>query len=277
MTLLATTYEGDSPQLLAGISGVVDAIEIAPDTIATTEGGRPRLRPEVLDEYESLAGRMRFVAHGVGLSIGSYDNWNEDYIGLLDQLVERVELDWHSEHLACTTVNGENLGTMLALPRTSEALDLVCERVDRLQTRYRKEFLLEHVIRLLPEPAADFSDAAFLNELVRRSGCGLIIDAYNLECDRFNYGFDVNAFLGELNLDSVREIHVAGGTTQAGYQLDIHSRTTADSTLELARAILSRTSNVKMVTYEFLREAIPSLGIEGIVRELKRIRGVLLS
>jgi uncharacterized protein (UPF0276 family) len=173
-------------------------------------------------------------------------------------------------------VDGENLGTMLALPRTGEALELLCERIDRIQTRYRTEFLVEHVIRLLPEPEAEFTDAAFLNELVRRSGCGLIIDAYNLECDRHNYAFDVTAFLNELRLDAVREIHVAGGTTQAGFQLDIHSRPTADSTLELARDILARSVNVGMVTYEFLREAIPSLGVDAIVAELKRIRGALL-
>ena len=159
MVLVATTYEGDSPQLVAGISGVVDAIEIAPDTIATTSGGRHRLRREVLAEHEAMANRMRFVAHGVGLSIGSCDNWNDDYIGLLDDLVEHVYLDWHSEHRACTTVDGESPGTMLALPITAEALYLLCERVDRIQTRYQKEFLFEHVIRLLPQPEAEFSDA----------------------------------------------------------------------------------------------------------------------
>jgi uncharacterized protein (UPF0276 family) len=277
MVLLATTYEGDSPRLLAGIAEVVDAIEISPDTIAATSNGRSTLREDVMAEYESVASRMRFVAHGVGLSIGSYDNWNEDYLGLIDQLVQRLELDWHSEHLACATVDGENLGTMLALPRTTEALNLLCERIDRIQRRYKKEFLLEHVIRLLPEPQADYSDAAFLNELVKRSGCGLIIDAYNLECDRFNYCFDVDHFLNELNVHAIREIHLAGGATQAGFQLDIHSRITADSTLELARDILARTSSVRMVTYEFLREAIPSLGEPAIIAELKRIRGALLS
>src|SRR4051794_41838936 len=93
MTLLATTYEGDSPQLLAEISNIVDAIEIAPDTIATTEGGRHQLRPEVLAEYEGLAGRMRFVAHGVGLSIGSYDKWDENYIGLLSPTLWGAVID----------------------------------------------------------------------------------------------------------------------------------------------------------------------------------------
>jgi uncharacterized protein (UPF0276 family) len=278
MVLLATTYEGDSPELLAAISGVVDAIEITPDTIAALppDGGRARLRSDVLAEYQSLSSGVRFVAHGVGLSIGSHDAWNDSYLDLLDELVDRLPIDWHSEHLACTTVDGENLGTMLALPRTSEALDLVCERIDRIQNRYQKEFLIEHVIRLLPEPDAEFSDAAFLNELVQRSGCGLILDAYNLECDRFNYGFEVAGFLDELNTRAVREIHVAGGATHAGFQLDIHSRVTADSTLELAREILRRSPFAEMVTYEFLREAIPSLGVPAIAGELKRIREALL-
>src|ERR1019366_1709651 len=113
---LATTYEGDSPALLERIARLVDFLEISPDTIATVDRGRPRLRPPVLEEYESVASSVKFVAHGVGLSIGSHDRWNDDYLHLLDELFERFPLEWHSEHLACTTVDGENLGTMLAIP-----------------------------------------------------------------------------------------------------------------------------------------------------------------
>ncbi len=69
------------------------------------------------------------LLHGVGLSIGSYDRWNDDYIRLLDQLFDSIpSIKWHSEHLAYTQVNGENLGTMLTLPRTNEAIELISRR-----------------------------------------------------------------------------------------------------------------------------------------------------
>jgi uncharacterized protein len=276
--LLGTTYEGGSPHLLRGMQGLVDVIEITPDTIAEVDGhGTVRLQPAILEEFRALGGSMQFVAHGVGLSIGSCGNWNERYLRLLDELLGNVPLLWHSEHLACTTVDGEDLGTMLAMPRTGEALDLLSERVEKLQSLYRMEFLLENVIRLLPEPEADYSDAGFLNELVKRTGCGLIVDVYNLECDRANHGFDVDRFLDELNMAAVREIHLAGGATHNGFQLDIHSRLTEDSTVELARRVMERASRLRLVTYEFLREAIPQLGEEAIWGELRRLRTELLS
>ncbi len=204
---LATTYEGDDIALLERIVPLVDVIEISPDAIARTDGKRARLRPEVLDEYACVASNVRFIAHGIGLSIGSFDHWDEGYLGLLDELFAHVPLDWHSEHLATTVVAGESVGTMFPVPRSEEALDLICERVRLIQERYRVPFLLEHVIHLLPDAPAEFTPAAFLNAITSRTGCGLILDAYNLQCDAANQRLDIGGFLDELDLNCVREIH----------------------------------------------------------------------
>jgi uncharacterized protein (UPF0276 family) len=269
---LATTYEGDDPELLEQIAPLVDMIEISPDAIAGSDGKRARLRPEVMDEYASVSSQVRFVAHGVGLSIGSFDHWNENYLRLLDELFARFDLAWHSEHLAYTEVARENVGTMLALPRTQEALDLICERVWKIQARYKVPFLLEHVIQLLPDAPAEFTPAGFLNAITSNTGCGLILDVYNLECDAHNQGLDIPGFLEELDLAAVREMHLAGGVQQNGFQLDIHSRVVGDSTLKLAREVAARAPGLRAVTYEFLKEAIPSLGRDTICAELTRVR-----
>jgi uncharacterized protein (UPF0276 family) len=140
---------------------------------------------------------------------------------------------------------------MLPLPRAEEALDLVCERVRLIQERHRVPFLLEHVIQLLPREIEPFTAAGFLNAITSRTGCGLIIDAYNLECDAWNQGLDLAAFVDELDASSVHELHVAGGVQQNGFQLDIHSRPVGPTTLALARGIVSRASNLQVVTYDF--------------------------
>jgi uncharacterized protein len=247
-------------------------IEISPDAIATSSANRAHLRPEIVDEYKNVARQVRFVAHGIGLSIGSFDHWEESYLRLLDELFDHFELQWHSEHLACTVVAGENVGTMFALPRTEEALDLVCQRVRLIQERYRVPFLLEHVINLLPDAPSDFTPAGFLNAITSRTGCGLVLDAYNLQCDAFNQGLDVKAFLDELDLRPVRELHLAEGVRHKGFQLDIHSGSTSDATLALGLEIIRRAPELRAVTFEFLKEAIPLLGHEGICNELNRIR-----
>lgn len=274
---LATTYEGAGPKLLERIAPLVDYLEIPPDSLARSERGHASLRPELLDEIEAVTPHVGLVVHGVGLSIGSYDSWNEPYLHLLDTFFSRFTPRWHSEHLGYTTVCGENLNTMLALPRSEAMLDLVSERILRLQDRYKAPFLIEHIIHLLPDAPADYSPAQFLNALTARTGCGLILDAYNLECDQHNFGFDVSGFLDELNLDSVREMHLAGGFQHEGFQLDIHSQPTAESTLVLALDILARCPNLDVVTYELLKEAIPNMGYDRICAELVRIRKAIAS
>ena len=84
-----------------------------------------------------MAAQASIIVHGVGLSIGSFSEWNEDYFRLLDQILEVVPIAWHSEHLGFVNVKGQFVGTMLSLPRTQEALDLVAERVRRLMERYQ--------------------------------------------------------------------------------------------------------------------------------------------
>ena len=269
---LAATYEGDDVVLLERILPLIDVIEISPDAIARSDAKHASLRREVLDEFAAVRKRVEFIVHGVGLSIGSFDHWQEDYLRLLDELFLHCELKWHSEHLACTVVAGENVGTMFALPRTEEALDLVCERVRRIQERYRVPFLLEHVTHLLPDAPAEFTPAGFLNAITSRTGCGLILDAYNLECDALNQGLDVQSFLQELDLAPVRELHLAGGVEHNGFCLDIHSRRSRDTTLALGLEIIRKAPGLRVVTFEFLKEAVTLMGHDGICAELRRVR-----
>jgi len=273
---LATTYEGEEPLLLEQMLPLVDYLEISPDSVSTMTSSGCRLNPNVMAELKNAAGTVRFLVHGVGLSIASADGYSETYVRLLDGIFQELPVAWHSEHLAYTTVDGENLGTMLPPPRTKESLDLLCRRIEFFKGRYPVPFLLENIVRFLPEHPAEYSEAEFLNVLSRNTGCGFVLDVYNLECDQKNLGFDIAAFLRELDLSRVTEMHVAGGVHDLGFQLDVHSRLTADSTRALAREILQRAPKVRALTFEFLKEAVANLGYPAICGELLRLREALL-
>lgn len=272
---IGVTYEGGNPALLERLVQVADYLEVTPDSIAFGAGDGLRIRREILDEWRAAAGKVEIVAHGVGLSIGTASGWNEAYLRLLDELADAVPLRWHSEHLGYTTVDGEPLGTMLSLPRTEEALDLVCERVIRLQERYAAPFLLENIARMLPDPDGDYDEAGFLNELCKRTGCGLVLDVYNLECDAHNHGLDIDGFLDALEFGAVHELHVAGGTELGGMKLDVHSREARPSTAALAARAAAAAPALWGATYEVLPEAVPVLGHDAIVAEVTRLRGAL--
>lgn len=270
---LGTTYEGHDPALLERVLPFVEYIETTPDSIAQISGDGVALHSASIGELQRIGHRAKIILHGIGLSIGSHEGYSQRYIRLLDDLLEQVEVAWHSEHLGYTTVNGENTGTMLALPKTEQVLDMVCERIRAIQERYLLPFLVENIIHMLPDYPGDYSDAGFLNALTARAGCGLILDIYNLECDQHNHGFDIAAFLDELDLSTIRELHVACGTEYREFLLDAHSRTTRDSTIKLAQQVIARANGaVEVVTYELLREAVPALGHDAIVAELGRLR-----
>lgn len=269
---LCTTYDAYDPAFLEKVLPYVQYIEVSPDTIARALDDRITLNASIINSLKDVLPFVKVIAHGVGLSIGTYAGCSKAYLSLLDELFDTIPLAWHSEHLGYVRVNGENLNTMLALPRTREMLDLVCERVHFLQDRYGVPFLLENIVHLLPDVAADYSDGQFLNELTRRTGCGLILDVYNLECDAHNHHFNIPAFLQELDLSPVKEIHIAGGTEYKGFKLDIHTNLVSDSTVDLTLQILQHPCcQVETINYELLPQAVDLLGHEAICNELKRL------
>lgn len=276
-TGLAWTYDGGRPGLLERALPYVDYIEVMPDAVSRIVGGRAILDPARMAELEAIQPPVRIIIHGIGLSIGSHDGWSERYVGLLDELVPRLQPAWHSEHLGYTSVDGEHLGTMLTLPRTREALDLVATRVEAISKRFALPFLLENVVRILPDHPAEYTEAAFLNEIASRTDCGFLLDVYNLECDIHNNAFDLDEFLGELDLGRVKEIHMAGGVENRGYQLDVHSRRIADSTIALAERVLGAANGVWAVTFELLEEAVPALGDDAVIDELTTLRQRLVA
>jgi uncharacterized protein len=275
---LGATIDGNDAALIECVVPLVDVVEITPDRWASfSRNQAPRLEASALGVLAAIAAQRTLILHGVGLSIASHDGWNEAYIGVLDQMFEHpVSIAWHSEHLSFARVDGEPLGTMVEPPWTDEALDLVAARINTLQDRYGVPFLVEHVARAFPEGEEnEMNTADFLNRLFRKTGCGMLLDVYNLECDHYNFSAQPSKLLDALDLDAVREIHVAGGVIHNGYKVDIHSRTLAPSTVALLDQVLGATPRVEAVVFEVLGEAIPSMGLNTLASELTRLRGVL--
>ena len=275
---IGTTYEGKNFKYLQEILPYVNHIEVSPDSIAVKRNGRIQINPEALGQLKWVLAEtdIDILLHGVGMSIGSYDGYSADYMYLLDELFsELTRIRWHSEHLAYTKVKGENLGTMLALPRTEEVINMICWRIETIQKKYKVPFLLENVISMLPPASCDYSEAGFLNKITSLTGCGLVLDVYNLECDQFNFNLDVDEFLETLNLKTVYEMHLAGGNTDAqfNFKMDIHSQLVESPTLELAKKVLSAPgSEVKAITFEILEEFIDNHGSAAIINQLKRLQ-----
>jgi uncharacterized protein (UPF0276 family) len=161
--------------------------------------------------------------HGVGLSIGSADSLAQVHLNKLKRLVDRIEPALVSEHLSWGAVSGRHFNDLLPLPHTRDALDLMTQRIDRVQSTLKRSILIENVSAYVEYRDAEMSETAFMAELARRCGCGLLLDINNLYVNSVNFGFDPIARLGELEPHSIGEIHLAGHTDCGDHLIDTHS------------------------------------------------------
>jgi len=118
----------------------------------------------------------------------------------------------------------------------------------------------------------DLTEAAFLNQLCERSGCYLLLDLHNLYTNSRNHKQDSYAFLAELDLDNVVEIHVAGGLENDGFYQDAHSGTSPAAVWELLEWALPRCPNLGGVVFELLGSWYDDVGEERLVAQLSRMK-----
>lgn len=148
--------------------------------------------------------------HGVGLSIGGAEPLDEAHLDRLADLIARCEPAAFSEHLAWSSHGGVFYNDLLPLPYDRQTLARVCTHIDRVQERLGRRMLLENPATYLEFEASTMSETAFLREVLQRTGCGLLLDVNNVYVSCTNQGRDARAYLQDIALDEVGEIHIAG-------------------------------------------------------------------
>lgn len=184
--------------------------------------------------------------HGVGLSIGGASAPDADHLDRLARLIERYQPARFSEHLAWSTHDGRFFGDLLPLVYDAGSLDRVCEHIDRVQSRLGLRMLLENPSSYLAFPASDIDEADFLTAIVRRTGCGLLLDVNNVFVSCHNLGRDPHAYIDALPLHAVGEIHLAGHARDDATALliDDHGAPVADAVWQLYAEVLMRTGTL---------------------------------
>ena len=163
-----------------------------------------------LQAVERLRADYAFSLHAVGLSLGSVDGLDEAHLARVAALVKRLEPTLVSDHLAWSVTGGRYFNDLLPLPYTEEALDTVVRNVGRLQEALGRQVAIENPSCYLGFAQSTLSEPEFLSELVRRSGCGLLLDANNIVVTAHNLRLDPRDWLDGLPGEAITEYHLAG-------------------------------------------------------------------
>lgn len=154
--------------------------------------------------------RYPLSIHGVGLSIGAQQPLDREHLERLASLLERYQPQAFSEHLAWSSHGDVFLNDLLPLAYDTATLARVCAHIDQVQSRLQRQLLLENPATYVEFADSTMDEAAFIGEVVRRTGCGLLLDVNNAYVSSINHHWDVQAYLRALPLHAVGEIHLAG-------------------------------------------------------------------
>jgi uncharacterized protein (UPF0276 family) len=180
----------------------------------------------VLDE---VSRRMPVVLHGVGLNLLGPEPLDDAYLDALCRLADRVDAPYVTDHLCWTGTRARSHHDLLPVPFRSEFVELASERAAAVQRRLGRPFGLENLSSYVRFRQSTMSEWEFVAQVVRESGCGLMLDVNNVYVSSLNHGFDPCAYLDGLDLSRVLQVHVAGHDATAGaIVVDTHDRLVPD-------------------------------------------------
>ncbi len=201
--------------------------------------GGPRLAM-----LEGLRTARPLSLHGVGLSLAADADPDMHHVARLKMLVDRFEPFVVSEHLAWSAWRGVYNPGLLPFPRTRATLDRIVGNVVRVQETLGRAILMENPALYMPLDSDELTETEFLCELVRRSGCGLLIDVNNVYVSANNLGYCATAYLDAIPGGAIGEIHLAGHSTDPNYGerllIDSHDAPVCEAVWKLYEGLIAR-------------------------------------
>jgi len=203
-----------------------DFLEFAPENWMGIGGYWNRIRQKAVDRYP-------VTCHGLSLSLGSAEELDWKFIGELKNFLDENRVEIFSEHLSYTKSRNAHLYDLLPIPFRKDAVDHVVDRIRQVQDFLERPLAIENVSYYTPV-AAEMTEIEFVNEIVERADCKLLLDVNNVYVNAFNHKYDAHAFIDSLPLDRVAYIHMAGHQqVEPDLIIDTHGQPIIDPVYEL--------------------------------------------
>ncbi|MER5379068.1 DUF692 domain-containing protein [Streptomyces sp. NPDC002688] len=218
------------------------------------------------------------VPHGVSLGLGGADRPDESRLTALAERAEVLGSPLVTEHIAFVRAGGPltaspllEAGHLLPVPRTRDALDVLCENIRVAQAALPVPLAVENIAALISWPGEEMTEGQFLYDLVDRTGVRLLIDVANLHTNHVNRGEDPAKALDELPVEAIAYVHVAGGFERDGVWHDSHAHPVPRPVLDILADLASRVTPPGVLLERDENFPEPA----ELERELTAIRGTL--
>jgi uncharacterized protein len=213
-------------EILEQPKSCLDFIEITPENWMGTEGKRGETLLQCTQTFPTLA-------HGLNLSIGGISPLNTRFLDQLATFFERFHVLAYSEHLSFSTDDQGYLYDLLPIPYTLEALDYIAERIQSVQNHLGMKVAFENS-SYYTVPQQEMSEQDFIEQLLEKADCLLLLDVNNVYVNAVNHGYDPYDFIASLPSQRIAYLHIAGHKQQSETLIiDTHGATVINPVWEL--------------------------------------------
>ncbi len=241
-----------------------DFIEVAPENWMNIGGFWKKKLEEVTSKYP-------LFTHGLSLSLGGPDKLDESFLKEVKKFISEQGAILYTEHLSFSKCDNAHLYDLLPIPFTRDAINHVSSKIIQAQDILKQTLAIEIVSYYTPV-AAEMTELEFVTEIIKKSGCNLLLDVNNIYVNAFNHGYQAEEFIQNLPLDKVVYIHMAGHELVAeDLIIDTHGQAIIDPVFKLFEFTMEKLDKDVPVLLE--RDFnIPSLN--ELQQEISKIREI---
>jgi uncharacterized protein len=211
----------------------VDFFEIISENFLV-DGGRPlKVLDQILENYP-------VIMHGVSLYFGSPEKPSRDHLQRLKKLVRRTNAKWMADHLCWGSIDGTYTHDLLPLPYTMATAKAAAEKIRYVQDFLEIPVAVENLSSYAEFKASTMKEWEFLNEVVERADCGILLDVNNIYVSSKNHNFNPQEYVAKIPHHRVAQIHIAGHSEREHVIIDTHDRAPIEPVWELYKYALTK-------------------------------------
>lgn len=211
----------------------IDWLEIVPENFVHNTG-------HAMHTLRACAERWQVIAHGVSMSLGGRDPFDDDYVAGLKQLLDELDAPYYTDHLCYAGIDGVTYHDLLPLPHTEEAVKHTAGRIRELADRLERPVGIENISFYAFMPGSgDMTHGEFVTAVAEEADCRLLLDVNNVFVNATNHGGDPLQWLHALPLHRTVQMHIAGHLEEEGRLLDNHGRPIVDGVFAVLREALT--------------------------------------
>ena len=188
---------------------------------------------------------------------------------------------WYSEHLGFADAGDRHVALPLPLPPGRESVEAVARNLEPLRDLFGRVAFENNVgYFALGDPLAE---PGLFRDVCRHTGCAMVLDLHNAYTTCHNAGLDLDTWLARVDLSSVLEIHLSGGSdsdpgwlpSRRVFRLDSHDGPIPEPVWRAFERILPECPALEAVVLEWMPGEMDAAAAAAWGTDFERARRIL--